>query len=113
MSSLTIVCTDKGTHPERVLGWLGIARFTFAVDGKRVTFSQRTTRAEIRAANERSRATADGEVEPDEPDQSPYLQPAVCPTCRRNRPWRPETAVAILDQAKTLGMSRLDISHLK
>lgn len=90
--SLPVVCTDRGTHPQRRLGWL---LPELGDDGRTFVFVPWGT--DRRAARVEQRGT---------------LRPPPCPTCRRTVPMRQETAARCYDTLTAAGLPSLDISRL-
>jgi hypothetical protein len=92
--SITVECTDRGTHPVRTLGYL-----LEEVDarGRTIVFVPWTPKSELRRT--------------DRNEQRGTLRPKPCPTCGRNAPMNQQTAMRRYDTLTAAGMKRMDISH--
>jgi hypothetical protein len=92
---LRAICTDKGQHPRRLLGYLW-------AEGESVMFRKW--------------------VKPPADRTVPLLRmidgvmtgtlPLQCPTCPRNVPLRQETARRLLDTCLPAGANTIDISNI-
>ncbi|MQA15289.1 MAG: hypothetical protein GEV09_14295 [Pseudonocardiaceae bacterium] len=97
---MKLICTGRGTHPERVLGWLtGEIR-----DGGRTVavFTPWVPRRGL-------------ETEQRQQQRHGTLRPDPCPTCRRSLPMRQSTATRLLDALDMRGRGHVpaDISRLR
>jgi hypothetical protein len=92
--SILVVCTDRGTHPVRTLGYL------LEEVGERertIVFVPWAPKSELRRR--------------DRDEQRGTLRPPPCPTCRRNVPMNQQTAMRRYDEVVAANMTSLDISH--
>lgn len=96
---VTVVCTDKGTHPRRRLGWFdrtehddGQIHYMYERIGKRAEY------AGTALAGPTGVTSADARLR--------------CPTCRRDVPLRRDTMAQMVEHMVAQRLTRLDISLL-
>jgi hypothetical protein len=89
VNGIKVVCTDRGQHPKRVLGWLDIAP-----DGAMVS-SQWARHAEAGV-----------------PFSSAEPLSFRCRTCRRNIEWRQATARRLYDTLTAADVHTVDVALL-
>ena len=124
-SLLQVVCTDRGTHPERVL-----ARLSIAVKNGRVTIT-RMGRTHVHADDGRFVAppSTNGTADARKRDDGGVTFTFTCPTCKRNVPLRDDRLVKLAgltedDTARIASepesawvvrwdVSSIDISHIR
>jgi hypothetical protein len=92
--SIPVVCTDKGTHPTRQLGWLLAERDEV---GRTIVFVPWIPKSELRRT--------------DRDVQRGTLRPPPCPTCGRDVPMNQQTAMRRYDALTAASMTSLDVSH--
>jgi hypothetical protein len=95
---IAVVCTNRGTHQEKRLGWLVEEQ---NADGERVfALVPWVPFRDLKAGADRNRDTQRGGT----------LRPRKCPNCRRDVPMSQSTAARKYDEHAAAGLHRLDIS---
>jgi hypothetical protein len=91
--SIEVVCTERGEHSTKTLGWMLEERDE---TGRTIVFVPWVPKPELRST--------------DRNEQRGTLRPSPCPTCGRDVPMNQQTAMRCYDALTAAGITTLDIS---
>jgi len=111
--TLTVICTDRGTHKPRTLARLSVKVQHGRVVIGRVSRTRRYRTDDARNIAPRSAPDADDARRRDDDDGLTFT--FTCPTCGRNKPIRDDRLANLAEtdvRRPRWRVSSLDISHL-